>query len=146
MVFRLAADLYQAESAVGVKCGAGEHFQEIGLSYVVGAGAGDEDAAGAEHFEGAEIELFVAAQGGVEVALALGERGWVENDGVVVTVGGGVVLEEVKGVGFDPFNLFSFQELVVERGVLVGYFEGGTGAVDASDLRARGARWRAKPP
>ena len=95
---------------MGVKCGTGKHFQEVGLADVVGAGAGDEDAAGTEHLEGPEIEFFVAAQGSVEVALALGERGWVENDGVVAAVGGGVVLEEVKGVGFDPFNFFSVQE------------------------------------
>ena len=92
---------------MGVKGGAGEHFEEIGLAYVVGAGAGDEDSAGAEHLERAEIELFVAAEGGVEIALGLGEGGRVENDGVVVAVGGRIVLEQVEGVGFDPFNLFA---------------------------------------
>ena len=136
MVFGLASDLDQAEGAVGVEGGAGEHFQEIGLANVVGAGAGDEDAAGAKHLEGAEVELFVAAEGGVEVALRFGEGGRVEDDGVVAAVGGGVVLEQVEGVGLDPFDFFAFEAGLVEGGVLVGDFEGGAGAVDSGDLRA----------
>ncbi len=84
MVFGLSANFDQAQGAVGVKGGGGEHFEEVGLADVVGAGAGDEDAAGAEHLEGAEIEFLVAAEGGVEIALALGEGGRVENDRVVV--------------------------------------------------------------
>ena len=105
---------------------------------MVGAGAGDEDAAGAKHLEGAEVEFFVAAEGGVEVALGFGEGGRIENDGVVVAVGGGVVLEQVEGVGLDPFDLLAFETGLVEGGVLVGDFEGGAGAVDAGDL---GAAW-----
>ena len=136
MVFGLSADLEEAEGAVGVEGGVGEHFEEVGLTDVVGAGAGDEDPAGAEHLEGAEIEFLVAAESGVEIALALGEGGRVENDGVVAAIGGGVVLQQVEGVGFDPFDLRLGNVATVERGVLVGDFEGGTGAVDAGDLRA----------
>ena len=83
MVFGLSANFDQAKSAVGVKGGRGEHFEEVLLADVVGAGAGDEDAAGAEHLEGAEVEFLVAAEGGVEIALALGEGGRIEDDGVV---------------------------------------------------------------
>ncbi len=72
---------------------------------MVGAGAGHENAAGAEHLEGAEVEFLVAAEGGIEVALGFGEGGRIENDGVVVAIGGGVVLEQVEGVGLDPFDL-----------------------------------------
>ena len=92
--------------AVGVAGGVGEHFEEIGLADVVGAGAGDQDAAGAKHLQGAQVEFFVAAEGGIEVALALGEGGRIENDGVVALAGGGVVLEQIEGVGFDPFDFF----------------------------------------
>ena len=72
---------------------------------MIGARAGDEDSAGTKHFEGAKVEFLVAAKGGVEIALGLGEGGRVEDDGVVAVVGGGVVLEQVEGVGFDPFDL-----------------------------------------
>ena len=90
---------------MGIEGSGGQHFEEVRLADVVGAGASDQDAAGAEHLEGAEIEFLVAAKGGVEVALGLGEGRRVEDDGVVATAGGGVVLEQVEGVGFDPFDL-----------------------------------------
>jgi hypothetical protein len=139
MVFGLSADLEEAEGAVGVEGGVGEHFEEVGLTDVIGAGAGDENPAGAEHLEGAEIEFLVAAESGIEIALALGEGGRVENDGVVAMIGGRVVLEQVKGVGLDPLDLSSIQELMVQCGVLIGDFESGTGAVDAGDLRTPGS-------
>src|SRR4029077_17906659 len=96
------------------------------------------------HFEGAEIKFFVAPERGVEIALAPGERGRVENNGVVAgtlvrTSWGGVVLEQVEGVGLDPLDLFAFELRLVEGGVLVGNFQSGTRAVDASDLRAVGS-------
>src|SRR5450755_5069306 len=90
MVFSLSADLDQAEGTVSVECGRGEHLEEIGLTDVVRARAGDEDAAGAEHFQGAEIELLVAAKCRIEIALALSEGRRVENDGIVVVIGGGI--------------------------------------------------------
>src|ERR1039457_2072714 len=136
MVFSLSADLDQAEGAVSVEGSRGQHLAETGLTDVVRAGAGDEDAAGAEHFQSPKIEFFVAAMGGVEIALALSEGRRVENDSVVVVVGGGIVLEEGEGGPLDPFNLFSIQTLMVERCVLVGNFEGRTGAIDAGDVRA----------
>ena len=105
MVFGLTANLDQPQGAVGVVGGVGQHFEEVGLADVVGAGAGHQDAAGAEHLQGAEVEFFVAAEGGVEVALTLGERWRVEDDRVVALTGGGVVLEQIEGIGFDPFDL-----------------------------------------
>ena len=89
MVFGLPANLDQAQGAVGIAGGVGQHFQEVGLADVVGAGAGDQDPAGTQHFQGAQVEFLVAAQGGIEVALALGEGGRIENDGVVALAGGG---------------------------------------------------------
>src|ERR1700722_9891810 len=92
VVFGLAANLDQAQTAVGVEGSRGQHLQEVERVDVIGAGARDEDAAGAKHLEGTEVELFVAAQGGVKIALGFGERGRVEHDGVVAAVGSGVVL------------------------------------------------------
>jgi hypothetical protein len=138
MIFGLSSNLDQAERSVGVAGSCGEHFQELRLANVVGTGAGDEDSTGAKHFEGAEVEFLVAAEGGIEVALRLGEGGRIENDRVITLAGGGVVLEQVEGVGFDPFDLLVTR--LVEGGVLVGDFERGTGAVDAGDVRAAGSQ------
>ena len=105
MVFGLTANLDQPQGALGIASGVSQHFEEVGLADVVGAGAGDQDAAWAQHLQGAEVEFFVAAEGGIEIALTLGERGRVEDDRVVALTGGGVVLEQIEGVGFDPFDL-----------------------------------------
>ena len=75
MIFGLSSDLQQAKRAVSIEGGIGQHFQEVGLADVVGAGAGDQNAAGAQHLQGAQVEFLVAAQGGFEVALGLGEGG-----------------------------------------------------------------------
>src|SRR5208337_1882772 len=131
MVLGLSADLDQTESPMGVNSGIGEHFEETGLAEVVGTGAGDESTAGAQHLQGAEIEFFIAAEGGIEIALGFGEGGWVEPDRVIAAVGGGVVLEQVEGVGLDPLDF-----TMVEGGILVGDFERGAGTVDAGDARA----------
>src|ERR1700678_2122124 len=139
MVFGLASDFEEAQGAVGVEGGSGQHFEEIGLADVIGAGAGDENAAGAQHFEGAEIEFFVATESGIEIALGFGEGWRIENDGVVLLAGGGVVLEQIEGVGFNPFdfmNLGSVRLGGVEGGVLVGDFESGARAVDSGDMGA----------
>src|SRR5208282_539961 len=93
VVFGLSADLDQTQCTVGVESGAAQHLLEIGLTDVVGAGAGDQDAAGSKHLQGAQVELLVAAQGGIEVALALGEGRGVEDDGVVTVIRSGIVLE-----------------------------------------------------
>ena len=60
------------------------HLQVLGWADVVGAAAADQDAARPQHLQRAQVELFVAAQGGFQVLLALGEGGRVEDDGVVV--------------------------------------------------------------
>src|ERR1700722_9122776 len=136
MVLRLSANFDQTKRAVGVDSGAGEHLEEARLADVVRAGAGYEQPAGTEHLEGAKIEFLVAAESGIEVALRFGESGRVENDSVVVMVGGGVVLEQVEGVRLDPFDIVALPKLRIEGCVLVGDFQRGTGAVDCGDLRA----------
>ena len=89
MVFGLSADFEEAQGPVGIERRSGQHFEEVGLAHVVGAGAGDQDSAGPQHLEGAEVEFFVAAQGGVQVALGFGEGRRIEDDGVVAAFGGG---------------------------------------------------------
>ena len=141
MISRLSPDLDEPKSPMGVEPSRGEHFEEIGLTDVVRAGAGDENSAGPQHLEGAEIQLLVAAECGVEIALGFGESGWVEDDGVVAASllsasRGGIVLEQVEGIGFDPFNLLCPQKRLIESGILFGDLERRAGAVDGRNLRA----------
>src|ERR1700684_479664 len=83
MVLCLPTNLDQPKSSASIQGGVGEHFEEVGLTHVVRTGAANQDTAGAEHLQGAEVEFFVATESRVEIALALGEGGGVENDGVV---------------------------------------------------------------
>src|SRR5579864_1116114 len=136
MVLGLSSNLEQAESSTSVESRIGEHFEEVSLAYVVRAGAGHEQATGTQHFQSAQVKLLVAAKSGVEIALGLGEGRRIQNDGVVAAIGGSIVLQQVKGVGFDPFDLSSVEQSVVEGGVLVGDLEGSAGAVDAGHLGA----------
>src|SRR5580700_222962 len=141
MVFGLAANFNQAQATTGVEGSRGQHLQEVGCADVVGAGASYKDAAGAKHLQGAQVELFIAPKSGVEVALGFGESRRVENDGVVAAVGGGVVVEQVEGVGFDPLDFRIIpvpwrQIAAIERGVLVGDFERGAGTIDGGDAAA----------
>src|SRR5271165_6981309 len=64
VVLCLASFLENSDAATGVGSGRSQHLQELALADVEGARAGDEDAAGAQHFQRAEVQLFVAAQGG----------------------------------------------------------------------------------
>ena len=154
------AGFEELDAAAGVGCGGGDDGGEVFERDVVGAGVGDEGSAGGEQAEGAEVELLVAAEGGVGGALGLGEGGWVEDDGVVEVgavaaqrsrslrcggksaasgrddraAGGVEVAEVVEGVGFDPVG--GGFEVGVEGEVLVGGFEGGAAGVDACDAVA----------
>ena len=119
--------LEELDSAAGVGGGGGDYLGELLQGDVVGAGAGDEGSAGAEHLHGAEVELLVAAHGSFGSALGLGEGGWVEDDGVVLLTGRFVLAEKLEGVGFDPLDLGG--KLGVEFAVAVGYFEGAAAGV-----------------
>ena len=83
---------------------------------MVRARAGDQNSAGPKHLYGAKVQFLVAAKGSVEITLALGERGGVENDGVVAPISRGVVLEQIESIAFDPLDLRLIQIAAVDRG------------------------------
>ena len=68
------------------------------------AGAGDEQAAGAQHLERAQVQLLVAAQRAFNGALGFGEGRRVENDGVERLAGLRPVAKNLEGVGLDPVD------------------------------------------
>ncbi len=76
----------------------GEDLKEEGLGDVVGAGASDEVAAGPKKFQGAQIDLFVAALGGGDAVAIFGEGGRVEDDHVESAADFVVLLQQIEGV------------------------------------------------
>src|SRR5882762_5156524 len=139
MVFRLTANLGQAQGASSVTGRIGEHFNEIGLPDVVGAGTGDQNSARAKHFEGTEVEFLVTAERGIEFTLALCEGRRIEHHYVVALAGSCIVLEQVEGVSFDPLDV-----LLVQRGILIGDFERRPRAVNTGDMRAARSQMKGK--
>src|SRR5262249_49556315 len=122
VVFSLSTDLDQSQGAMSIERSRGQHSKEVGLADVVGTRARHEDSAGAEHLEGTQVEFLVSADGRVEVPLRFSEGWRIENNGVVEALGGGIVLEEIEGVGLDPLDFPSAQDLLVQGGILVGNF------------------------
>ena len=117
MVFCRATLLQNAHGATGISGSSGQDVREIGLADVVGARAGGQDAAGPQHLQGAQVELFVAPESVGQRGAVLREWGRVKDDGVVLATGRGVVLEQVKGIGLDPFKFPA-----IKRGILLGHF------------------------
>ena len=124
--------LQELDAAAGVGGSGGHHPGEVGRGDVVGAGAGDEGASGAEHAHGPEVELPVAAEGTLDGAAGLGEGGWVEDDRVVAFPGGVELPEYVEDVSLDPVQVGE----AVAPGVGVGHLECGAALVHAGDVLA----------
>src|SRR5579872_330400 len=131
MVLGLGKVLHNSNNPVTVLSGRADHFQELRWAHMVRARTGNQDPPGPEHFECAKIEFFVAPQGSLEVAAALGEGWWIKDDGVVLPAGGCVVPEQVEGVRFNPFDLSA-----IEGGIALGHLKGRTGAVHSGNARA----------
>ena len=104
MVGRGAAALKQAHAPRCVGGSGGDCAFKIGPANMMRAGAGDEQAAGAQHFERAQIQFLVAAQRALNGALGFGEGRRVENDGVEFLAGLRPVAENLEGVGLDPVD------------------------------------------
>ena len=142
MIGGLAVDGDAAEDAAGIE-GGGEQGveEELGID-MVRAAEGGKGAADFQKLEGAEMDLFVAAQGIGHGGAVAGEGGGVEDDKVepgddaFVGLDGGVVLEPVEdvdgvegGVGGEA----------VAGGVALGGGDGIGALVEEMDVRGAGA-------
>src|SRR5580658_9193069 len=78
MVFRCPAVLNDPQRFVGILGGVGHHFEEVGGADVEGAGAGDQNPSGAQHFHGSQVEFLVTAERFIEVALGFGKSRRIE--------------------------------------------------------------------
>jgi hypothetical protein len=97
VVLRLHAALKHAYRALGVQAGLCDRGQEFRFAYVVGARAGYQDSAGFQHFQRAQVDLFVGADRGFYLRAGFGEGGRVEDYRFVAAFGSG---QEFEGVGF----------------------------------------------
>jgi len=127
----LGEGLDEAESAPGVHRGIADGIKEAFSRDVMRTGPGGEDAARFEEFQGAEMDLLVAAEGVAKVLLAAGEGRRIEDDEVETIF---ARLEEVEGIGFDGWEV----ELV-EAGIGMDGHDGVGGDVDAGDGGCPGA-------
>ena len=109
MVLGLGSVLHNTQISVHIPGCLGHYFQKISRTNMVRARTGDQDSSRTEHLQSPQIELLVAAQGRRQIALALGESWRIEDDGVEMLPGTGVVAKQVEGVSLNPFNLASVQ-------------------------------------
>jgi hypothetical protein len=85
MVLGLATVFQDSQVPVGIEgCGC-KDVEEVGGAHVVRARASHEDAARPEHLQGAQVQLFIAADGGLAILARFRERRGIENDGVVLS-------------------------------------------------------------
>ena len=113
MVLRLSAGLDDSQIPVDVAGRLCHDFQVLGRAHMVGAAAGNEDATWPQHLERAQVELFVPAQRGLQIALAFGEGRRIEDDGVIPSARVGIVAQQVKGIGLYPFDIAAIQRGIV---------------------------------
>ena len=130
MVWALGVLGDEAEGFFRIDGGVCEVLQEELAGGVVGAAEGGEEAAFFEELEGAEVDFFVAAHGVDEGFFIFCEAGGVEDDEVVIGLGG---FEEVEDVGLDDGD-----GEVVEGGVFAGGGAGGGGDVNGGDVGGSG--------
>src|SRR5271165_6843507 len=146
VVLRLAALLQNSNVAACVSRRRAQHPQEFCLADVERTGAGNEDAAGPEHFQGAQVELLIAAKRGRNGALGFRKGGWVEDDGVILPAGGGVVPEQIEGVGFDPFDLAAAVRGAIELLILLGNLQCRARRIHAGHLLAEARQMQRETP
>lgn len=120
MVLGLCSSLDDSNRFVGVVGSLGDDLEEKGFGNVVGAGAGEEEAARLENLEGAKIDLLVAAVSSRDAVAILGKGRGVENYGVEATPRIVVFLEEVKCVSLPEVNVRGGVQLLIAFGGLDG--------------------------
>ena len=133
MVESGATALEEAHAARGIGSGRGHGRFEIGPADVMRAGAGDEQTAGAQHFERAKVQLLVTAQRALDGAFSFCEGRRIKNDGVKFFTGLRPVAENLEGVGLYPINI-SGNASAVGLEIALCNFKRGARAVDARDL------------
>ena len=123
-----------------------QHVHELPLPDMKRAGTSNQNAAGPKHLQGTEVEFLVATDGGFQNSLGLSEGRRVEHDGVVLLTCRRVILQQVEGVGLDPFDLAAGVLITVESFVLLGHFKRRTEESTAVTLLHTRTRCSAKPP
>src|SRR6266850_3708521 len=103
MIGRLAPHLDEGDVPSRVGGGVAQHLQELLRSEMVGAGGCGDDRPWRRQTEGAQVDLLVAADGGLDGAGALGERRWIEDEEPEPFLAPVEILQVIEGIALDPF-------------------------------------------
>src|SRR5579862_7490418 len=87
VVLGLGSPLDHAQRLSRIVGGFGDDLKEEGLANVIRAGAGYQEATGFEQLQGSEVNLFVAAVGGVNAVAVLSKGRRVQDDHVKLPPG-----------------------------------------------------------
>ncbi len=122
MVGGLRAALQHTQRFSRVQSGLGDDFKQHRLADVMGAGAGDQNAARFEKLEGAQIDLLITLCRVVEHFAGFREGGRVQDDHLVLAVDAG---EKIENIGLAELDVRD----VVRAGVGLGCRQGVGGRI-----------------
>src|SRR5262249_39540734 len=72
-----------------------------------------ERSAGTKHLERSQVQFFISAESGIEILLAFGKRGRIENNCVVLFSRGSIVAQQIESIGFNPLDLPAVQSSIL---------------------------------
>ena len=145
MVPGLGAFLHYPYLPASVHGGRDQHLLEIVLRDRLRAGAGHQYAAGTQHLQRPQVDFLIPAHGLGKGSFVAGERRRIEHDGVVLAAGGGVILEHVEDIAFQPFDLPHLLLGLVQDGILLGGLQRLAGGINAGDLGANPREVQGEP-
>jgi hypothetical protein len=128
MIFCLPTVFQKTKIPVDIAGGISHYLEECRRAYVIRTGAGDKNASRAEQLEGAQVELLVATEGGIELAAALSESWRIEHYDVILRTLSGIIAQQIERISFDPLDF-----ALIQSGILVGHLQGWTGAIDTGN-------------
>ena len=116
MVLSLRSTLGYGDISLGIVGGLGKDLEEQRLVDVVGAGAGYEVATRLKEFEGAQVDLLVAALRSRDAVSILGKGRRIEDDHPKAAAGLVILLQQVEGVALAEMHIGDSVKLLVLLG------------------------------
>src|SRR6266404_6243568 len=105
MILTLRAPLQYAQLSISVERSRRHDFQQRRLAQMMRAGAGHQNACAAKQLQSSPVDLFVAADGPVEITARLGESRRVEHNRIELAASGSIARQQIKYVRFPKFNI-----------------------------------------
>src|SRR5580658_5362394 len=99
MILRLCAALQHAQGATGVEGSFSHDLQQHGFTYMMRTGAGYKNTSGAEQAECAKVDVFISADGAIDLLAGPGESRWIEDHHIEASARRGITGENFERVG-----------------------------------------------